>query len=153
MPFSGQNAVVTASGLWSGCTMNRLFDGVKTSSPDAAVNYCSGSDRFEWVQIDLGRTVKVKGVRVYPRETFEDRANNIKIRIGQVSAFGTPSGRWTPGNIFCGRTSNEKDNKDARDVQCTKPIEGRYIHLQRVVVGHMDFSEIELDLEENIPTE
>ncbi|TRY74683.1 hypothetical protein TCAL_12782 [Tigriopus californicus] len=147
-----QNAVVTSSGLVDGCSLNRLFDGIKNSSL-TAMHYCSANDRYDWVQIDLGRTVKVKGVRIYPRVTLEDRANSIKVRVGQVSAFGTPSGRWTPGNLYCGRTANDKDNLDAREVKCTRPIEGRYINFQRVVVGYMDFSEIELDLEENIPTE
>ena len=84
-----------------------------------------------WLRVDLQKEYFVSRVRIIP---IGDRGENVYVHVGNSL---TNNGN---DNRKCGKAPyNGSNNFNAiwRDVNCSLPVWGRYINLQRVVTNHI----------------
>lgn len=144
--FTGTQAIVTTNSLNTDeCSKAHLFDNKTRDNSPVNEVFCSLFDSRPWVQVDLGRETYVRQVILHPRKGHEDRLNNVYVRVGSKSEEGTPLGRYASKNVVCGRYSGVQKVDTPREFLCNSPLKGRYITIQRFIVGHLDMSEIEID--------
>lgn len=137
----------TSNGINPSCSYNAIFNGQQADTSEGKDTFCTVSPNFIWLQIDLRRPSKVFGVTLFPRSAFESRFSNIVVEIGNTPITDMTEGKIINGtNQYCGQTSSEDGPQNLR---CAKPLYGRYITFQRSVEGHMDISEVTIDLDPN----
>ena len=83
-----------------------------------------------WLRVDLEKEYFVSRVRIIP---IGDRGENVYVHVGNSL---TNNGN---DNHECGKAPYNGSFSNAiwRDVNCSLPVWGRYINLQRVVTNHI----------------
>ena len=91
-------------------------------------------DEYPWLAIDLIRPENVKRVEIRNRITYERRTRDIEIRVG----YEKPFARETKGdtlyttNTVCGFYAGPAAKGSNSVVECSVPVPGRFITLQRI---------------------
>ena len=93
---------------------------------------CAGTMKSDdpWLRVDLQKEYLVSRVRIIP---IGDRGENVYVYVGNSL---TNSGN---DNNNCGKAAYDGPSSNAiwRDVNCSPPVWGRYINLQRIVTNHI----------------
>ena len=94
---------------------------------------CAGttSSLNPWLRVDLQKEYLVSRVRVIP---IGDRGENLYVYVGNNLTNNVND------NHECGKApydSSNDLNAIWRDVNCSPPVWGRYINLQRIVTNHI----------------
>ena len=83
-----------------------------------------------WLRVDLQKEYLVSRVRIIP---IGDRGENVYVHVGNSL---TNNGN---DNHECGKAPYDGSSSNAiwRDVDCSPPVWGRYINLQRIVTKNI----------------
>eukprot|EP00094_Tigriopus_californicus_P013217 TCALIF_12782-PB protein Name:"Protein of unknown function" AED:0.22 eAED:0.22 QI:1190/0.81/0.66/1/0.72/0.5/12/0/374 len=118
-------------------SVDKLFDGKKTTDSQGYDYYCSWPNKEPWLQIDLTQEASIRSVTIHPRRTYEAQINDVHIYIGNNAVTNFAK------NKLCGTTDSVMD-KGVKTVTCKDgPVKGRYVQFKRE--GYMDITELEFE--------
>ena len=89
----------------------------------------SNGDQYPWLAIDFYTPASVSGVKIV--EAVSDLSFDIEVRVGYEKPFtpGTKGVVYTT-NTVCGTFTGPGNAKVQSSIECSEPIEGRYVTLQ-----------------------
>ena len=89
----------------------------------------SNGDQYPWLAIDFYTPASVSGVKIV--EAVSDLSFDIEVRVGYEKPFtpGTKGVVYTT-NTVCGTFTGPGNAKVQSTIECSEPIEGRYVTLQ-----------------------
>ena len=107
---------------------NYVVDGIKHNFIGNV--YHSGRDTYPWLAIDLSIPATVTGIEIV--EAVDGSTVNLEVRVGATkpSAGGAAATEILSSNTVCGRFEGPGTLRSNSGVNCSSPLEGRYLTIQ-----------------------